>query len=151
MDPGFVDENSGTSGDDHPHADVRTGQTLLNQLYSAVVQSPAWQSTALVINYDEWGGFFDHVPPPTAPIPPPPARRAHPAVRPWMANWERSATWRRSPAGPCIRPRLPEPITAILRPPPVASWLTRVAMSDTSLSVQILSCHPLESRLTALH
>jgi phospholipase C len=23
-----------------------------------------------VINYDEWGGFFDHVPPPTAPIPP---------------------------------------------------------------------------------
>src|SRR4030095_7947403 len=32
--------------------------------------SPAWSSTVLVFNYDEWGGFFDHVPPPAAPIPP---------------------------------------------------------------------------------
>ena len=30
---------------------------------------PAWSRTVLVINYDEWGGFFDHVPPPTAPVP----------------------------------------------------------------------------------
>jgi phospholipase C len=41
----------------------------MNAVYSAVTQSPAWRSTVLVINYDEWGGFFDHVPPTAAPIP----------------------------------------------------------------------------------
>ena len=32
--------------------------------------SPDWARTVLVINYDEWGGFFDHVAPPTRPLPP---------------------------------------------------------------------------------
>ena len=36
-------------------------------MYRAVVTSPAWPRTLLVITFDEWGGFFDHVPPPTAP------------------------------------------------------------------------------------
>jgi phospholipase C len=70
VDPRFVDEQSGTSGDDHPHADIRNGEAFLNLIYSVVTRGPAWRSTVLVINYDEWGGFFDHVPPPTAPIPP---------------------------------------------------------------------------------
>src|SRR2546429_9520596 len=43
---------------------------MMNRIYAAVTQSPAWRSTVLVINFDEWGGFFDHVPPPVAPIPP---------------------------------------------------------------------------------
>ena len=38
-------------------------------MYSAISRSPVWSKTVLVINYDEWGGFFDHVPPTTAPIP----------------------------------------------------------------------------------
>ena len=62
-------KQSGTSGDDHPHADIRNGEAFLNLIYTAVTRSPAWAHTVLVINYDEWGGFFDHVPPPTAPIP----------------------------------------------------------------------------------
>ncbi|HYR95592.1 MAG TPA: alkaline phosphatase family protein [Candidatus Binatus sp.] len=70
VDPRFQDEESGTSGDDHPHADIRNGEAFMNQVYSAVTRSPAWRNTVLVFNYDEWGGFFDHVPPPTAPIPP---------------------------------------------------------------------------------
>jgi phospholipase C len=69
VDPRFVDEQSGTSGDDHPHADIRNGEAFLNLIYTAVTRSPAFAHTVLVINYDEWGGFFDHVPPPTAPIP----------------------------------------------------------------------------------
>ena len=69
VDPRFVDEASGTSGDDHPHADIRNGEAFLNLVYNAVTRSPAFAHTVLVINYDEWGGFFDHVPPPTAPIP----------------------------------------------------------------------------------
>ena len=67
VDPRFLDEGSGTSGDDHPHADIRVGQQFLNQIYEAVTRSPEWGSTVLVINYDEWGGFFDHVPPAVAP------------------------------------------------------------------------------------
>src|SRR5206468_6976170 len=39
----------------------------LAQLYAAVVSSPAWPRTLLVVNYDEWGGFYDHVAPATAP------------------------------------------------------------------------------------
>ncbi len=70
VDPRFIDEESGTSGDDHPHADIRNGEAFLNLVYTAVTRSPAFAHTVLVINYDEWGGFFDHVPPPTAPIPP---------------------------------------------------------------------------------
>src|SRR5687767_9137965 len=42
----------------------------MNSVYAAVTRGPAWRNTVFVINYDEWGGFFDHVPPPTAPIPP---------------------------------------------------------------------------------
>jgi phospholipase C len=70
VDPRFIDEASGTSNDDHPHADVRNGETFLNEVYTAVTRSPAWANTLLILNYDEWGGFFDHVPPPTGPIPP---------------------------------------------------------------------------------
>lgn len=69
VDPKFINEATGTSADDHPFADIRDGQAFLNMIYDAVVSSPAWPYTVLVINYDEWGGFFDHVPPTAAPIP----------------------------------------------------------------------------------
>jgi phospholipase C len=67
VDPKFLDEDGGSSADDHPHADIRAGQYFLSQVYDAVTSSPAWARTLLVINYDEWGGFFDHVAPSTAP------------------------------------------------------------------------------------
>jgi phospholipase C len=67
VDPRFIDEQSGTSGDDHPHSDIRNGEAFLNLIYEAVTGSPNWENTVLVINYDEWGGFFDHVPPQFAP------------------------------------------------------------------------------------
>jgi phospholipase C len=70
IDPQFEDESSGTSGDDHPHADIRNGEAFLNEIYDAVRGSPDWTKTVLIIAYDEWGGFYDHVPPPLAPIPP---------------------------------------------------------------------------------
>jgi phospholipase C len=67
VDPKFLDEATGSSADDHPHADIRAGQHFLNEVYEAVSGGPLWSCTALVINYDEWGGFFDHVAPATAP------------------------------------------------------------------------------------
>jgi phospholipase C len=70
VDPRFLGAALGVSEDDHPHADIRNGQVFLNEIYDAVTSSPNWPNTALIINYDEWGGFFDHVPPQYAPIPP---------------------------------------------------------------------------------
>jgi phospholipase C len=67
LDPRFEDEGTGTSGDDHPHADIRVGQSFVNQVYEAVTSSPVWDRTLLVVTYDEWGGFFDHVAPSVAP------------------------------------------------------------------------------------
>jgi phospholipase C len=67
VDPRFEDEGSGSSGDDHPKSDIRAGEQFLNQVYDAVRSSPNWANTLLVINFDEWGGFYDHVAPSTAP------------------------------------------------------------------------------------
>ena len=64
VDPEFVGEGQGFSRDDHPHADVRAGEFFMYTVYNAVRNSPAWDRTVLVFNYDEWGGFFDHVVPP---------------------------------------------------------------------------------------
>jgi phospholipase C len=69
VDPGFLGEDIGVSNDDHPHADIRNGEVFLNSVYEAVTSSPNWPNTVLVINFDEWGGFFDHVAPSPAPIP----------------------------------------------------------------------------------
>jgi len=70
VEPRFAGEEEGVSDDYHPHSDIRNGEVFLNTIYDAVVSSPNWPSTVLVINFDEWGGFFEHVPPPTAVIPP---------------------------------------------------------------------------------
>jgi phospholipase C len=64
VDPRFEDEGSGTSGDDHPHAHIGAGDAFLSQIFQAVTKGPGWESTVLVVTYDEWGGFYDHVLPP---------------------------------------------------------------------------------------
>jgi phospholipase C len=64
VDPRFLDEGSGSSGDDHPHADLRVGDAFLSQTFHAVASGPSWANTVFIVTYDEWGGFFDHVAPP---------------------------------------------------------------------------------------
>jgi phospholipase C len=69
IDPNFYDVSFiGPSGsnDDHPPSDVRAGQELILKTYSALVQSPNWGKTMLVVTYDEHGGFYDHLQPPAA-------------------------------------------------------------------------------------
>jgi phospholipase C len=68
VDPHFINEELGTSNDDHPFADIRNGQIFVNQVYEALISSPNWENTVLIVNYDEWGGFYDHVAPPLAPL-----------------------------------------------------------------------------------
>jgi phospholipase C len=67
IDPTFTDfaADPSTGTDDHPPADVTMGQAFLATVYAAIAQSPAWDRTLLVITYDEHGGFYDHVAPPT--------------------------------------------------------------------------------------
>ena len=59
----------GELDDYHPPTDIRAGERLLAGIYNAVRNSPQWESTALVVLFDEHGGCYDHVPPPSAPIP----------------------------------------------------------------------------------
>ena len=51
--------------DEHPPADVSVGMGLQEELITAVREGPLWDSSAYLLTYDEHGGFFDHVLPPT--------------------------------------------------------------------------------------
>jgi phospholipase C len=62
IDPGFTGTGA---NDDHPAHDIRRGQALIASVVAALGKSPQWAKSLLVITYDEHGGFFDHVPPPT--------------------------------------------------------------------------------------
>jgi phospholipase C len=53
------------ANDQHPPHDVRQGEYLLAEVYETLRNSPLWEKTLLVVLYDEHGGFFDEVPPPT--------------------------------------------------------------------------------------
>jgi phospholipase C len=64
VDPWFTILDDGSGNDDHPHADLRKGEIFLRQVVTALANGPDWSKTVLVINRDEWGGFFDHVVPP---------------------------------------------------------------------------------------
>jgi phospholipase C len=67
VDPAFNGEEQGTSGDEHPHGDVRLGQAFMADVVHSFIESPQFKRGALFIVYDEWGGFFDHVRPPRVP------------------------------------------------------------------------------------
>jgi len=51
--------------DEHAPANVQVGQAFVSRVVGQVMNSSNWPRTALFVSYDEHGGFFDHVPPPT--------------------------------------------------------------------------------------
>jgi phospholipase C len=69
VDPPFRDGGGGDglSADEHPLGDVRLGQAFMADVVNAFVRSPAYRRGALFVVYDEWGGFFEHVRPPSVP------------------------------------------------------------------------------------
>src|SRR6516225_9616664 len=69
IEPNYSD-HQGDSGeevanDQHPDHNVQQGEVFIASIYQAIKNNPQlWESTALLITYDEHGGIFDHVPPP---------------------------------------------------------------------------------------
>ncbi|MBM4281607.1 MAG: alkaline phosphatase family protein [Deltaproteobacteria bacterium] len=51
--------------DDHPPTHPVAGQVAIQTIYDALRTSPQWDECLFVVTYDEHGGFYDHVPPPT--------------------------------------------------------------------------------------
>jgi phospholipase C len=49
---------------DHPGQRSDTGPSWVAQVVNAIGHSPAWDTTAILILWDDWGGWYDHVPPP---------------------------------------------------------------------------------------
>jgi phospholipase C len=62
IDPQFFGAGA---NDDHPDHDIQLGQLLIATIYQALAQGPQWSKCLFVVTYDEHGGFYDHVPPPT--------------------------------------------------------------------------------------
>jgi phospholipase C len=71
----FTDAQKGTlpavswvipSGDDseHPPANLAAGQEHVTNVINAIMRGPDWDSTAIFLAWDDWGGFYDHVKPP---------------------------------------------------------------------------------------
>ena len=53
---------------EHPPALVSEGQTYVTTAINAIMNSSDWSSTAIFLAWDDWGGFYDHVVPPTVDV-----------------------------------------------------------------------------------
>ncbi|MEQ9301365.1 MAG: alkaline phosphatase family protein [Cyclobacteriaceae bacterium] len=62
----FLEPNFGgpNQNDQHPPQDIRHAEKLIAEVYNAIKNSPAFESTLLIVTYDEHGGCYDHVSPP---------------------------------------------------------------------------------------
>ena len=49
---------------EHPPALLSTGQAYTTALINSIMQGPDWNSTAIFLSWDDWGGFYDHITPP---------------------------------------------------------------------------------------
>ncbi|MBA3733789.1 MAG: alkaline phosphatase family protein [Actinobacteria bacterium] len=50
---------------EHPPGLVTAGQAYVTKLVNAAMRGPDWKSTAIFVSWDDWGGFYDHVTPPS--------------------------------------------------------------------------------------
>jgi phospholipase C len=70
----FVDLENGTlpevayiapsGASEHPPGSIRSGQKFVKSLIQALMRSNSWDSSAFLLLYDDWGGWYDHVSPP---------------------------------------------------------------------------------------
>jgi phospholipase C len=57
VEPSFVDS-------DHPLGKSNRGPSWVASIANAIGASPYWNSTAIFVTWDDWGGWYDHVTPP---------------------------------------------------------------------------------------
>lgn len=66
----FIEAASGASAlDEHPGNNIQKGAAYVQSIISALMNSDAWQDSVFILTYDESGGFYEHVPPLTVPVP----------------------------------------------------------------------------------
>jgi phospholipase C len=53
-----------SNGSDHPPAPWQAGENFVTNIVNAIMKSQYWANTAIFLSWDDWGGFYDHVPPP---------------------------------------------------------------------------------------
>ena len=53
---------------EHPPGAVSAGQSYVTSLINAAMTGPDWNSTAIFLAWDDWGGFYDHVAPPSVDV-----------------------------------------------------------------------------------
>ena len=59
------DDGEEVANDQHPDHNVQAGELFIASVYNAIkANADLWQSTVLLVVYDEHGGIYDHVPPP---------------------------------------------------------------------------------------
>jgi phospholipase C len=67
----FLEPSWGAGGNSqHPNYNVALGEQFMHDIYYALRNGPSWNDTLLIITYDEHGGNYDHVAPPTNATPP---------------------------------------------------------------------------------
>jgi phospholipase C len=66
IEPNYTDaaEDNGTSNDYHPKGSVLVAEQFVARVHNTLKDSPQWGRMVFVLNFDEHGGFFDHVAPP---------------------------------------------------------------------------------------
>jgi phospholipase C len=53
----------GVGYSEHPPLSIPTGQAWVTRVVNAAMEGPDWNSTAIFLTWDDWGGFYDHVRP----------------------------------------------------------------------------------------
>ena len=60
----WITPTSVTSEHPRSKSTIKTGMAYVTRLVNAAMQGPDWDSTAIFLTWDDWGGFYDHVVPP---------------------------------------------------------------------------------------
>jgi phospholipase C len=62
----MIESGPDTGLDEHPKNNIQSGSHYISRFVDALMASTSWKTSAFMLTYDEGGGFFDHVEPPTA-------------------------------------------------------------------------------------